>query len=222
VPALREPSGLADGSLGGASSWRVFGVAALRDQRTVGAIAPSSARLAQRLASLVPEHGEPVVVELGPGTGSVTKAISSRMAGRGHQLAIESKPELLEFLRARYPQVLAHHADAGEVADVLAEHQLEAAHAIISGLPWSLFPGDTQLRLLHRINSCLRPDGVFTTFAYLHGLALPSARRFRRTLNVHFGEVVATRTVWANLPPAITYVCREPRPVVAPRGMCLC
>jgi phospholipid N-methyltransferase len=205
---------------------RVFGAAALRDQRTVGAIAPSSARLAHRLAAVVPEHGEPVVVELGPGTGAVTRAISTRLAGRGHHLALEAKPELLAFLRDRYPEVLAHHADAGEVATVLAAHQLGAANAIISGLPWSLFPAHTQLRLLRRISGSLRADGVFTTFAYVHGLALPRARWFRQMLNEHFGEVVLTRAVWANLPPAITYVCRAPRPVAAPQGLphgqCLC
>jgi phospholipid N-methyltransferase len=208
------------------SSLRVFGAAALRDQRTVGAIAPSSARLALRLAAVVPEHGEPVVVELGPGTGAVTRAISAQLAGRGHHLALEAKPELLAFLRVRYPQVMAHHADAGEVAAVLAAHHLGAAHAIISGLPWSLFPAPTQLRLLRRISGSLRADGVFTTFAYLHGLALPRARWFRRMLHEHFGEVLVTRTVWANLPPAITYICRAPRPVVAPQepphALCPC
>lgn len=213
---------------------RVFGAAALRDQRTVGAIAPSSTRLALQLAAIVPEHGEPVVVELGPGTGAVTRAISARLAGRGHHLALEAKPELLAYLRERYPQVLAHHADAGEIATLLAAHQLGTAHTIISGLPWSLFPAPTQHRLLRRISGCLRADGVFTTFAYLHGLPLPRARSFRRMLNEHFGEVLSTPPVWANLPPAITYICRAPRPVeppqgaphsrclCAPRGLCLC
>lgn len=216
MPTLGEPSRVIDGSLRGPSSWRVFGAAALRDQRTVGAIAPSSAGLARRLAELVPEHGEPIVVELGPGTGSVTGAIGARLAGRGRQLALEAKPEMLAFLHTRYPDVLAHHADAGEIGSILAAHELGSAHAIISGLPWSLFTIETQLRLLSRISGALRPDGVFTTFAYVHGLGLPSARRFRRALDDHFGEVKSTRPVWANLPPAITYVCRDPRPGTAP------
>lgn len=211
--ALRPPGR----SLGRVSSWRVFSAAALCDQRTVGAIAPSSARLARRLAAVIPEHGQPVVVELGPGTGAVTGAISARLAGRGHQLALETKPDLLAFLRERYPHVQAHHADAGEIAAVLARHRLGAAHAIVSGLPWSLFPAHTQRRLLRRISGCLHTDGVFTTFAYVHGLGLPQARIFRRMLNDHFDEVLLSRAVWANLPPAITYVCRAPRSVVPPR-----
>jgi phospholipid N-methyltransferase len=151
---------------------RVFGAAALRDQRTVGAIAPSSARLALRLAAVVPEHGEPVVVELGPGTGAVTRAISAQLAGRGHHLALEAKPELVAFLRGRYPQVLAHHADAGEVATVLAAHQLGAAHAIISGLPWSLFPVRTQLRLLARLSNDLGFGVMFSQVS--HGVVARS------------------------------------------------
>ena len=55
------------------------------------------------------------------------------------------------------------------------------------------------------------PDGVFTTFAYRHGMALAAARRFRRALHETFDEVLLTPTVWRNMPPAFVYVCRRPR-----------
>ena len=57
----------------------------------------------------------------------------------------------------------------------------------------------------------LAPDGVFTTFAYIHALWTPPARRLRRALHERFEEVVPSATVWANLPPALVYYCRRPR-----------
>jgi hypothetical protein len=51
---------------------RAFLAAALRRPATMGAVAPSSERLGAVLASIVPSQGEPVVVELGPGTGAVS------------------------------------------------------------------------------------------------------------------------------------------------------
>lgn len=45
---------------------------------TVGAIWPSSAQLAQRMASAVPVTGTGIVVDLGAGTGVVTQALLDR------------------------------------------------------------------------------------------------------------------------------------------------
>ncbi|MCB1488838.1 MAG: phospholipid methyltransferase, partial [Bauldia sp.] len=43
--------------------------------RMTGAIAPSGAALARRMASHVDPEGDLPVIELGPGTGVVTKAL---------------------------------------------------------------------------------------------------------------------------------------------------
>jgi hypothetical protein len=39
----------------------------------------------------------------------------------------------------------------------------------------------------------------------------PHAKRVQRNLEAIFEEVVVTRTVWANVPPAVVYVARRPR-----------
>ncbi|GHH43760.1 class I SAM-dependent methyltransferase [Lentzea cavernae] len=194
-----------------ATQWRTFTEAALRSPRLVGAIAPSSSQLAERLATVVPDRGHPVVVELGPGTGAVTKVIAARLGGRGHQIAVEADTGMLSFFRQHHPGVSAHHADAADIQTVLEVEGHEHVDAVISGLPWTLFGHAKQQLLLERITEVLAPEGVFTTFAYLQGLALPAGRQYRRLLQRTFGEVLPTRTIWANMPPAITYVCRRPR-----------
>jgi phosphatidylethanolamine/phosphatidyl-N-methylethanolamine N-methyltransferase len=191
--------------------WRTFTRAALRAPRLVGAISPSSSHLAERLAVVIPDDGHPVVAELGPGTGAVTTAISARLRGRGHQVAIEADSGMLSYFRRQHPEVPVHHADAADIEDVLAIEGHERADVVISGLPWTLFDHAKQQLLLERIIAVLAPHGVFTTFAYLQGLGLPTGRQFRRLLDQSFGEVLPTRTIWANMPPAITYVCRRPR-----------
>jgi phosphatidylethanolamine/phosphatidyl-N-methylethanolamine N-methyltransferase len=57
----------------------------------------------------------------------------------------------------------------------------------------------------------LSPVGAFTTFAYVHAVWAPPARRLRSTLRASFEEVVAGRTVWRNVPPALVYHARRPR-----------
>jgi phosphatidylethanolamine/phosphatidyl-N-methylethanolamine N-methyltransferase len=55
----------------------------VRAPLTVSAVTPSSPALAEVSTAAVPHTGSPVVVELGPGTGSFTQAIQRRLAGRG-------------------------------------------------------------------------------------------------------------------------------------------
>lgn len=188
---------------------RAFVAAALRRPSTVGAVVPSSAQLADLLASVVPREGAPVVVELGPGTGSVSAAIGRRRNGASRHLAVELEPQLAAYLRRTFPQVEVVEGDALKLAGLLAERGVTRADAVISGLPWSLFDEASQRAILGDVARLIGADGAFTTFAYL-GVPLPAARRFRATLRATFDEVVVTSTVWRNLPPAFAYVCRRP------------
>ncbi|MGH3907289.1 MAG: class I SAM-dependent methyltransferase [Pseudonocardiaceae bacterium] len=188
-----------------------FLAAALRNPATMGAVAPSSSRLAARLAAVVPRGHDPVVVELGPGTGSATTAIEHRLAGRGRHVAVEIDPVLAEHLCTEYPGVEVLVGDAMELERLLAEHHVPGADAVVSALPWSLFGEDAQRAIVEATARSLRPGGSFTTVAYLHALPMTRARRFRALLGEVFDEVLTTRTVWWNLPPAVSYVCRRPR-----------
>ncbi|MFD1933786.1 hypothetical protein ACFSKW_20190 [Nonomuraea mangrovi] len=61
----------------------------------------------------------------------------------------------------------------------------------------------------------VKAGGSFTSIAYLTGTPFGPGRRFRGRLGAAFDEVLTTRTIWRNLPPARPYVCR--RPVAPPR-----
>lgn len=182
----------------------------LRNPGTTGAIAPSSERLARVLASVVPVTGTPTVVELGPGTGAVSAVIARRLPAGARHLAIELDPAMVGHLRRAHPDLEVVPGDARRLPALLAEHGVQRADAVVCGLPWALFDATTQTEVLAGISTAIGPTGAFTTFAYLQGMALPAARRFRATLRATFEEVQVTATVWRNLPPAFVYVCRRP------------
>lgn len=176
----------------------------------MGAVAPSSARLCDRLAAIVPGSGDPVVVELGAGTGPTTAAVQRRLRGRGQHVAVELDPVLADRLERTYPDVDVAVGDAADLGRILAERGLSRVDAVLSGLPWSLIPPEAQRAILEAVADALRPEAAFTTIAYLNALPLDGARGFRALLGTLFDEVLTTRTVWANIPPAVTYVCRRP------------
>jgi phosphatidylethanolamine/phosphatidyl-N-methylethanolamine N-methyltransferase len=60
---------------------------------------------------------------------------------------------------------------------------------------------------LDEMMKALKPGGRFVTFAYLHGLLLPSAQRFADLLPQYFSSVTKSDIVWLNLPPAFVYRC---------------
>jgi hypothetical protein len=92
----------------------------LRNPTGVGGIVPSSAELARAITSPVPECGDPVVVELGPGTGPFTTEIQRTLAGRGRHLAIEANPHLAAQLSARCLGAEIIQADAADLPQLLA------------------------------------------------------------------------------------------------------
>jgi phosphatidylethanolamine/phosphatidyl-N-methylethanolamine N-methyltransferase len=188
----------------------LFTRALLRSPREVGAIAPSSSSLADRLATVVPRRNGAVVVELGAGTGVVTAKIDQRRSPDSTFLVFERNEPLAAKL-ARLAPTAQVASDARDLRKQLADNGLTEADAIVCGLPWANFSTEEHDELLGTIIDVLAPGGVFTTFAYVHALVLPQARLFRDELAARFDEVLPTRAVLRNLPPAITYACRSPR-----------
>ncbi|MFI5911702.1 class I SAM-dependent methyltransferase [Dactylosporangium sp. NPDC051541] len=190
--------------------------AAARNPKVVGAIAPSAGPLCRRLALVVPATRPVTVVELGAGTGVVSDAIGRRLRPGSRHIAVEIDERLAARLRARRPHLEIVVGDAADVGAILTARGIEQVDAVVSGLPWSLIPADRQGRILSDVGRLLGPGAAFTTFAYLHALPLPGARRLRRLLHESFDEVITSRGIWRNTPPALTYVCRRPRQLLRP------
>ncbi|GAB3853118.1 class I SAM-dependent methyltransferase [Dactylosporangium cerinum] len=178
----------------------------------VASVIPSGKALALQMTSPIPSMGQPVVVELGSGTGAFSRTIQERLNGRGRHIALDINERFTALLTERFAGLDAVTADARDVSTILAERGLGQADAIVSGLPWTLFRDERQRELLDAVVDALSPQGAFTTFAYVHARRSIPARRLRRSLADRFEEVVLGRTVWANLPPALVYHCRRPQP----------
>ncbi|PKW17195.1 phospholipid N-methyltransferase [Saccharopolyspora spinosa] len=193
------------------TNYRTFIERAVHKPNLVGAVAPSSPNLAREMAAVVPTAGSPVVVELGPGTGALSSGIAQRLPVGGRQVAIEVDSGMVEYLRAELPWLEVIQGDASRLGDLLADAGIDRVDAVVSGLPWSIFPAKLQQDILDQVGAVLAPGGAFTTFAYVHALGMAGARQFRRRLDLSFDEVLTSHTVWRNIPPARIYVCRRPR-----------
>lgn len=192
---------------------RAFLSSAVRSPSVIGAVAPSGPALSDLLASVAPAGGEPIVVELGPGTGVVSAALRRRLPAGARHVAIEIDSGMVDHLRRSRPWLEVVEGNALHLQKLLADLGVDRVDAAVSGLPWTLFSREAQVGIIEQITRVLAPGAVFTTFAYSHVRRLPTQRRFRAVLDETFDEVRVTPTVWRNLPPALAYQCRYPRSV---------
>jgi phosphatidylethanolamine/phosphatidyl-N-methylethanolamine N-methyltransferase len=181
-----------------------------RSPRTIGAIAPSSAKLAGLMVRPIDFEQARVIVEYGPGSGVFSKQILGRIdPATTLFFGLELDEQMNRLARAQLPGVPIFQDSASNVRKYLDRFEAPFADAIVSGLPWAAFPEELQDAILAETVAGLPPGGIFSTFAYLHGLVLPSGIRFRQKLRHHFATVLTSPIVWGNVPPAIVYWCRK-------------
>ena len=187
----------------------------LADPAGMGAIVPTGASLARRLARLVPRDISVRVLELGAGTGAISAAIGPRLAPGSVHVALERDPGLLPEVARAAPWALRIAGDAGELESLLATVSLTEIDVVISSLPWSNFSPERQQQILDAICSVMDPHGLFATIAYRPTRLNPASRRFRGLLDASFTQVTSSTTTWGNVPPARLIVARG----LLPRGL---
>ena len=170
-----------------------FYKALFKNPRAVGAVSPSSKRLATAIAAHIPSPHTGLVIELGGGTGVITKAILDRGINEQQIIVIENNEHLAKKLLKRFPNVNTIHGSAAHLSDLLGErtHQVQT---IVSGLPLLALPKNTTQEILQQIDTVLKPGGYYIQFTY--GLQKGVLEN-----NPHYEKVTSTR-VWLNAPPA--------------------
>jgi len=174
------------------SSTTAFMIAALSRPGTVGAIVPSSRRLADAMARA--SGGSQQLIELGAGTGAITAALC-RIHVNVPIMAVELDPRLAQLLRERFPMIEVRAAAAHEV---LSEPQrLPGAAVLVSSLPFRSLPPGLRRRSSVAIEHFLieRPASRLVQFTHLPWEPFPlSCARSLRWQKLE--------SVWRNMPPA--------------------
>jgi phosphatidylethanolamine/phosphatidyl-N-methylethanolamine N-methyltransferase len=191
----------------------------LTDYRTTGAILPSGRFLAAALARFVGDGdaGARRILEVGPGTGSVTRRIAEAMGPQDQLDVVELNESFIRCLRDRLQTDESFRcvADRTRVLHCpVQELPRDGAYdLIISGLPLNNFSVSEVERVLETLAGLLKPGGTLSFFQYiairrLHALISGPAERARlrgvgQALEALLREHEIRRDwVWPNIPPA--------------------
>ncbi len=172
----------------------------LRDPRGIGAVTPSGAALARLMTAHVSQLDGPVI-ELGPGTGALTRALIARGVPVHRLALIEADPHFADALSKRYPLATILRMDAAQLGQTESLFGEERACAVISGLPLLSMPASQVADIVQGVfDQQLRAGGMFYQFTYGPRCPLPAA--LLKRLNLQARRV---GSALLNLPPAAVY-----------------
>jgi phospholipid N-methyltransferase len=194
---------------------------------TTGAVLPSSRFLARAMTQPLRERtATKRVLEVGPGTGAVTKYIVERIGPEDRFDLVEINERFADLLRQRFAND-ARYKPAAERSQIhvcpLQEFRNDAPYdTIISGLPFNNFSVRLVEELVDACFNLLAPGGTFTFFEYMYIRPLkcavlrgPEQQRLAEIealLRKRFQSHRFQRNwVFANVPPAwVQHLRKEP------------
>ena len=175
----------------------------LRHGTKIASLAPSSPWLSKATVGNVDWARANVVVELGAGTGPITRAIADRARPETKVIVLERDADFARLLRERFSGLANFdviEGDARDLSAMLADRGIGRVDHVISGLPVPSFPKDLQVALFKVVRDVLAPDGTYNQITEIPWVYQGLYRKF-------FDEV---RFVFEprNFPPAGAYYCR--------------
>lgn len=178
---------------------------ALRNPFSVGAVAAASTRLVSGVVSQVDSQSE-LVVELGAGTGVITRALLESRDHRNGVVSIEIDRQLAEVARASLPD--SAEVIVGDAINLDSFFAADQVDCIICSLPLTLLSRQDLDSLLAAARIVLKDDGLFVFYLYRLGPLTPRYHSVMRRVRHFFPALTENRTIWRNLPPARVIVCR--------------
>jgi phosphatidylethanolamine/phosphatidyl-N-methylethanolamine N-methyltransferase len=159
----------------------------------IAAANPSGAHLADRFAGYVDLRRPGPVLELGAGTGSLTRGLVRAGCSVDRIIALEREPRLVTVLRREFPRMTVIEGDATRIGEYLVG-RAERLCAVVSSLPIKWFPLGAQRAIVRPCLDLLGPGGQFLQLTNAFSSPLPVD-----DLGIAGQEICR---VWRNLLPA--------------------
>jgi ornithine lipid N-methyltransferase len=172
----------------------------------IASIAPSSRWLSRTTVRNVAWDRVDTLLELGAGTGPITRVIAERSRPDCRVVVVERDPDFVRLLRERFAafgQLEIVEGDIKDLGTILADRGISRVDHVISGLPTPSLPRPIRDDLFRVVRQVLAPEGTFNQITELALVYWPFYRRYFEDVRFVFEP--------RNLPPSGAYFCRGPR-----------
>ena len=173
----------------------------IKNPRYIGAVAPSSKHLANKMISEIDFEKAKYIIEYGPGTGAFTEKILSRVNNDTIVILIEINKEFYNTLKKLYgykKNVIILNDSVENIDSILKKYSISEVDYIVSGLPFGSLPQNVSKCILKKTSDILKYKGKFITFQY---------SLFKLNFINKFFNKVSYSKVLVNFPPAYVLTC---------------
>ncbi len=169
--------------------------------KAMGAVLPTSTVTCRRMAGLIDEATSDPVLELGPGTGAITKAILERGVAPQNLYSVEFTRSFIDDLERDFPGVNFLHGSAFDLDSLLPELDGRKFNAVISAIPMLNFPVEERVALLNDLLDRLNPGRPVVQISYSAKSPIPPS----------WSDYTVEPLDWMarNFPPARLWVYRR-------------
>ncbi len=169
----------------------------------IASVAPSSRWLSRMTVANIDWARVTALVELGAGTGPITRVIAELARPDCRIVVIERDRDFARLLKERFEGRANFDIVEGDVRDlgsILADRNVASVDHVISGLPVPSFPRGLQLDLFRAVRSVLHGDGTYNQITEIPWLYWGFYRKFFDDVRFVFEP--------RNVPPGGAYFCR--------------
>ena len=147
----------------------------LRNPLGIGAALPSGAKVARAMARELELERPGAVLELGGGTGGLTRGLIAAGCPPERLVVVERESELAAYLARRFAGVRVICGDARDSEAMLAEAGVDALATVVSSLPIKWFPLAAQRAVLDACFARLGAGGGFVQLTNALASPIPAA-----------------------------------------------
>lgn len=144
--------------------------------KAVGAILPTSSITARRMASVVNPHSGLPVLELGPGTGVITRAILQRGVKPENLYCVEYSEDFACRLRKDFPGANIIQGDAFDLDTTLGQMKGVVFDSVVCAVPLLNFPVEKRVALLEDLLGRIPAGRPVMQITYSPLPAIPAGR----------------------------------------------
>lgn len=168
----------------------------IKEPKQLGTLAPISRGLAYRAASQLSDPHRKKVIEIGAGTGRLSRALLGFGLPASNFITVELDKELHSFIRDSIPGVNHIHGDAAQLPEIIPESWVGAVDVIYSVIPLMYLSKPDRRRILLACQKVLKPTGTLYHVTYSHRSPFTDEHQLK-------AERVVTK--WLNLPPGFVW-----------------
>ncbi len=184
----------------------------LTNFQSTAAIVPSSRYLARAMVEPLRWKSAEVVIELGPGTGAMTRELLSFLPQDVLLLAFEINPDFVRYLRGAIDddRLQIVEGSAETAAGELSRRGIERVDGVVSSLGITLMDQPLIDSVFCGLAPFLDESSTMTQYQYLSSVRWEDARpvnfNVRSVLDRYF-QIVNSNIIWRNIPPAVVHEC---------------